>query len=289
MPTMGAGTPQKHDKAPSGYTTTATKKKTATIKPFNASSSFFRTSDLAPSSPAITPRATGGNAGGITPGSGTGAMTASSVPPQSALPGMSSDGGSQYTGFMKQFSPGAAGDIFQNPQMVLNAMYNQAGQSTASPMYNTLRDFYNADPQSLWFLTQGANGGQGGQNALGQNNYGNWLNSVYSNYMAPGGRAFDFDEMMKNISGLSDQSGMQVADQSPLWQLLSSGGAPEQANTMYGLIGDAARVGLAPSMASAFMDAMRRQSDSYLTQNATTEGGAGNFYDWMQNPMQAGR
>ena len=164
--------------------------------------------------------------------------------------------------------------------MVLNKMFEQQGRNTSSPMYSTMRDFYGADPLSLQLLMNpNANADKMG----GAPEYANFLNSLYTNYMTPGGRAVDFGEILGNLKGLQDQSSMATPDQSSLWQLLTSGGASDQARTMYGLLGDAAKTSLSPAVAAAFMDSLSRQSDSYLANNASTAGGSNPFYQYFQD------
>jgi len=202
---------------------------------------------------------------------------------QSSAPGsLPPQGSNPYHGFAAQFNPGALQQqIWQDPQMVLNAMYQQSGQGTSSPMYSTLRDFYGADPQSLWLLTQGTTPGKFGD----AGSYANFLNAMYSSYQTPGGRAFSFPEILQNLQGVTDQSGVDPQYQSPLYQILTAGNASDQARTMYGLVGDAAKVGLSPAIASAFMNSLANETDRYLTSNAQSQGGQNPFYQYFQNPM----
>lgn len=196
--------------------------------------------------------------------------------------GLPSQGTNPYHGFASRYNPAALQEqIWRDPQMVLNSMFGDSGQSIYSPLYATMRDFYGADPQSLWLLTKGNTQGQFGN----AGDYANFLNSMYGNYQTPGGRAFSFAEILQNLAGLTDQSGLSAQDQSPLWQTLSAGTASDQARTLYGLLGDAAKVGLSPTVASAFLNSLATQMDSYLAQNGTTPGGAPLAYQYFQNPM----
>lgn len=216
------------------------------------------------------------NPGGFTPASTSGGLYGGTTT------GLPSEGSTRYTGYASQFDPGATQEtLWRDPQSVLNADFQAQGLSTASPMYSTLRDFYGADPQSLWLLLQGNKPG----NFQDAGDYANFLHSLYGNYMKPGGNAIDFNEILGILGGMGDQSNLAAQDQSPLWQLLTSGGPAEQVRSTYGLLGDAAKVGLSPAMASAFMDALARQSDSYLTQSMQSSTPVDPYYQWYQNPM----
>lgn len=277
MPTVGMA----HTK---GYTSNPTKKSTTPPVTKNNAPSGPQMSTLGTPKP-VTPPVTPLSNVPVLGNNVTAASTSPSGGTPYNTPGLPPGGTNPYTGFMSQFSPGAAQEqIWRDPQMVLNQMFQNSGQNLQSPMYSTMRDFYGADPQSLWLLMQGNKSYD--QNGFGANQYGNFLNSLYGNYMTPGGRGVSFKEILDNVNAVGDQSGLSAQDQSPLYQLLTSGGASDQARTMYGLLGDAAKTSLSPAIASAFMDAMARQSDTYLAQNASTAGGAKPYYQYFQNPMQ---
>jgi hypothetical protein len=281
MPTIKSGvTPIDGGKTKTkGYTVTPTKKAAAqTISPLKP---LANTAGNAPGGPqyAASPSPTATAAS--TSGSG------GSTPP----PGLPASGSNPYTGFASRYNPAALqSQIWQDPQMVLNSMYQDAGKSLSSPMYSTLRDFYGADPQSLYLLMQGNKPGayeSGGTGNAGS--YANFLNSLYGNQMTPGGRGISFSEILGNLNGVGDESSLSAQQQSPLYQLLTSGGASDQVRSLYGLLGDAAKTSLSPAIASAFMNALAKQSDSYLTANGTTQGGAVPYYQYFQNPMQSGQ
>jgi len=212
-----------------------------------------------------SPASTGGGSGG-----GTG-----NVDP------LNPQGSDKYSGWMSQFAPGALGnEIFNDPQIALNAMWQQRGINPDSPLYSTMRSLNGVDPMSLDLLMNpGIKGGDVGD----PQNYGNFLHSLYTSLMAPGGRAPNFNEMMATLGGTGDQSALDPKAQSALYQQLSQGGAPQQFRTYYALAKDAAAMGLSPNIASAFLDALARQGDRYLTNQA--QGGTQPFFQYASNPM----
>lgn len=197
-------------------------------------------------------------AGYATPPTGSyGAGTVSQVPGN--LP---TNGTDAYSGFMSRFNPGAFQDqIYNDPQMVLNAMYQDLGLKTTSPLYATLRSLNNADPLSLFLLTN--------PNAAVQDvnteNYGNFLHNLYGSQMTPGGRTIDFGEALNNLA----HPGANGA----LFNQLTQGGPAEQFRTYYGLAQDAAKMSLPPAIAAAFLNALANQGDTYLTGAAQSMNG----------------
>jgi hypothetical protein len=190
-------------------------------------------------------------------------------------------GSNAYSGWMSQFTPGSfSNEIWNDPQIILNAMWQQRGINPDSPLYSTMRSLNGVDPMSLDLLMNpGIKGGDVGD----PQNYGNFLHSLYTSLMAPGGRAPNFNEMMATLGGTGDQSALDPKAQSALYQQLSQGGAPQQFRSYYALAKDAAAMGLSPNIASAFLDALARQGDRYLTNQA--QGGTQPFFQYASNPM----
>lgn len=274
------------------------KKKEASTKKATTASRFgpgagsgWTTPSIKPTPPGDTTTPTGaftGSPGGYSTGPGGNYVGAQSGPGGSYLPspspggsslpgsGLPSEGTDPYSGRMGQFNPGVTQEtIFRDPQMILADIFAKSGVDTSSPMYSTMRDFYGADPQALWYLMNPSMGAED----FNAERYGNYLYDLYGGYMSPGGRAVDFNEILGNVSGAGEGSGLQ--------DMLTAGGPAEQVRTLYGLLGDAARVGLSPAMASAFMDALAKQSDSYLSQAAQSTGGdIDPYYQWFQDPRR---
>jgi len=119
---------------------------------------------------------------------------------------LNQQGSNAYSGWMSQFTPGAlSNEIFNDPQVILNAMWQQRGINPDSPLYSTMRSLNGVDPMSLDLLMNpGIKGGDVGD----PQNYGNFLHSLYTSLMAPGGRAPNFNEMMATLGGTGDQSAL---------------------------------------------------------------------------------
>lgn len=225
---------------------------------------------------AAAPSGYAGSAG-VVP-AGTAAATPANVPGN--LNPATSDA---YTGFMSRFNPAAFQDqVYNDPQVVLNAMWNDLGLNTSSPLYTTLRSLNNADPLSLYLLNNpGATAG-----SLNAENYGNFLHNLYGSQMTPGGRTIDFNEALNAMKGVGNQSGLAPDQQSALYQQLSQGGPAQQFRTYYGLAQDAAKMSLPPAIAAAFLDALARQGDTYLAGSAQAQGGnVSPFFQYSSNPM----
>jgi hypothetical protein len=184
---------------------------------------------------------------------------------------------------MSRFNPGDfKNEVFNDPQIVLNRMFHDLGLNTSSPSYSNLRSLNGVDPMSLYMLTNPTTPA----GSLNDQGYGNFLHTLWANQMAPGGRSVNFNEAMANLRGQGDQSSLDPSKQSALYQQLTRGGAPEQFRAYYGLAQDAAKMGLPPAIASAFLDALARQGDTYLSGASQSSGGAVSpFYKYSSNPM----
>ncbi len=203
--------------------------------------------------------------------------------PSPTATGLPHQGTDPYSGWMSRFNPTTFHDqVYNDPQIVLQQMYQDNGWNTSGPGYSNLRNLSGADPQSLWMLLSGQAKGYHG----GDEEYGNFLKDLYTEQGQVGGRTIDFNEIMAMIAHQGDQSGLTPEQQSPLWQMLTAGSAADQFRTTYGLVGDAAKMGLAPGMANAYMDAMARQGDRYLSDAATTQnaGTIPDYFQYMRNP-----
>lgn len=224
--------------------------------------------------------ASGGAAPQMAGGGGGGGGGQPITPPGGSLPPQGTDA---YSGWMARFNPSDfQNEVYNDPQIVLNRMFADSGLGTESPAYSTLRSLNGADPMSLYLLTQG--GTQFG--ALSGERYGNFLHSLYGNQMTPGGRTIDFNEALANLRGAGAGANADVSKQSALYQQLTRGGAPEQFRAYYGLAQDAAKMGLPPAIASAFLDALARQGDTYLSQAAQSSGGnVPSFYNYASHPV----
>jgi hypothetical protein len=184
-------------------------------------------------------------------------------------------GTTPFTGRGSIFAPTFRDTLYDQPQAVLPELFRQRGIGTASPLYDQLANLSGADPMALYMILNG----QRPDALAAEANYPDYLMRMYEQQMTPGGGGFNFTQGAQNLLNPG-------GDGSLLYNMLTTGDAPQQVRTMQTSMRDLARVSVNPLYQQALMTLLQRQGDAYMGQVGQGTGGyTGPFFDYLrENP-----
>lgn len=214
--------------------------------------------------------------------------------------GLTRENTDPLTGFSRNagFTPGGLSSIYAQPGILTDAVLANMGIAN-SGMSNQLQQTF--DPMRVaQFILQGGGTDANAQGSMSDNSTTNWIANAMQQYLTPGGRAPDANQLISTLLGTGQQAQDAAAAKgsydaasgtmgaaggghlSPLAAYLTSNLTPDQqTQAMNSLIGKA-DFGLNPFMQKATENYAADQAKGYMGQIARGGAGTTNYANYLQ-------
>ncbi len=206
---------------------------------------------------------------GWTPGETGSATHTPATDPTSPYVNTDTPGLDPTRGFALRYNPTQLNNVYSTPWSILPDVFR--GINTAGAGYQSLRDI-GGDPLTLYNLMAGHN-----QDlySAGPGGYTNWLANLYKTLGTKGGGTFDASELLRYLfNPVGGEPGTPEGEgtQSALYNILTTGDAGTQMDTILRMARDASNVGMNPLAARGYQAALIRAGDKATNMQMNTTG-----------------